>query len=176
MSKYTEAAELLERQAAKYEALNGAAAVLKELGSLDNIAAELKKSAIKAKAEEARVAVDLKEAVEKADQFARDQAAKQKEAESIYGSTIAEANQKALDLVNAANTKAVSSIEDSRAKALKLQEVAERFVAGLEQEKAVLTSEVAALSAKRDAVLAEADAAEKRLAKVKEQIANLAKA
>lgn len=95
MSKFTEAAQTLKRQAVKYEALMAAAAALDEIGSFEQAAAEQQAAAEKAKQAADQARAELANLVEEIEQAKIKRAAKVKETEDIVAKSIFNANEQA---------------------------------------------------------------------------------
>lgn len=176
MSKLTDAALTLERQALKYESLMNAAAELRKLGAIEDAANELQVKAEANRQELAQVTADLNEAHNAAEQFQETMEAKQKEAGTIYVTTIANANEQAGNTIAQANADAQTIKDRATHDADRLRADAQVFVNSLAVQKSELQADIERLSGLKDQAQSEADAAEARLADIKGQIASLAKA
>lgn len=174
MSKYTQAADVLKREASRYAALNEAAKVLDELGSLDQVANEAKARAIANTSEADSIHADIDKLKANAKKLVDGQAEKQKEADNIYAETIFNANTKASDVLAGAEVRAGQIVAAALSQAQTSTNVIQEQLAKLEATKATLTEEVAALQEAAMTANNEADAAEKRIAKIKASIAQLA--
>ena len=170
---YTKVAEAIDRQAKTYQAIIDAAAALKEIGSLDNMAKDCRKAADAARDELEKIESEVKDAKRDAVK------AKEKAAEIV-----SKANDQALELLREAEQKGQAIADGAVARAGEIVATAERKVAdstaGIAGQIAQLTSvkvgleqDVATLQGANDALKSEAEDLEKRLAKAKLQLEKL---
>ena len=171
MSDKIKVAEAIERQAKTYQAIIDAAAILKEIGSLEQASAETKAAAESARKEAEAAHTEAKQA--KADA----KAAKDKVAEML-----AKAADQVLDVVADGEIKAKGIINGAELRASEIVAAAERSAAdrtsGITTQIAQLTAikggieqDIATLGAVADGKLKEVEALESRLAKAQAQIA-----
>lgn len=174
MSKYHDAANVLKREAARFAAMNQAAEALDELGSIDQAATEAKARAVAhtKEAEAAKAEVDALKA--NALKMNKEQAAKMKEYDDIAAKAIYDANTKASEILSNAEAKAADTVARAITLVQGQTDAVAQQISSLEKMKANLSAECDQLYDKVQAFNVEADAAEKRLAKVKESIAKLA--
>jgi colicin import membrane protein len=173
MTDKLKAADLIERQARTFQAIIDAAAALREIGSLEQAAAEAKQAAAEARKERDEASDDLKlaklaikEAKEKAKEIFNEARVSAAEVE-------AKAKANAEVVKSMGHEAAQSVIEQAETKA-------QNILAGVASDKAMLERDVLHLTEKRNAIDAEisekektADALEARLAKAQAQIAKL---
>lgn len=176
MSKYKEAADVLKRQAVKYESLMSAAAALDDIGSLEQAAAENQKAAAEAVEAANRARAELDSINAEIEQAKTKRADKIKETEGIVAKAIFEANEKATAILAEAETQAQKIKFDATNQAQLQANGVARQIHDLNATKAKLASDVAEMQNRARIATDEAVEAEKRLAKVKESIAKLATA
>jgi len=162
MSNITEAADHIRRQAKLYEGFVGAAAVLDKVGSLEQAAEEAGVAMVKAQAEFNTAKNDLA-AINKEIKLAKDTAA------SIMPSALAAAKTAADNVVADANNKARDIMEAAQARANDAKNAAEKNVAALGEE-------ADALKATALTVQAEIEAGRNALKQVQSDYDKLAKA
>jgi chromosome segregation ATPase len=166
-------AENLERLAVQYQAVIDAAAVLKEIGKLDQVKAEAEKAAAAARAEAEDAKADAKkakDAVAKSKEQAAEMVAK---ANDQALATLQEAEQKAAAMLASAETQVKAQVESMADKVEAKKAAIAGQVAQLTTVKVELESSLAGLSVAYDQKLAEVEAVEARLAKAQAQIAKL---
>jgi chromosome segregation ATPase len=174
MSKFHQAADTLKREASRYAALNEAAKVLDELGSLDQAANEAKQMTIAntKEADELREQVNtLKETAKKQLEVA---AAKSREIDESNIAAIDAATEKANKIIADAEARGGEVVADALNRAQTATNAIKEQLDKLEAEKKSLSAEVSKLHDEAAASNLEADVAEKRLAKIKASIAQLA--
>lgn len=176
MSKYLDAAQTLERQAVKYEALMQAAAALKEIGSLEQAAAEQQAAANTARQAAVNAAAELTNLVEEIEQAKIQRAAKLKETDDIVAKAIFNANEQAAAILTMAETEAGKIKDDALHQVSAEKSVIAGQINALITNRAKLAGEITELQDRARAATADAEAAENRLAKVKESIAKLSAA
>lgn len=174
MSKYHQAADTLKREASRYAALNEAAKALDEIGSLDQAATEAKSRAIANTAEADSIRADIDKLKISAKKLADAQAEKQKEADNIYAQSIAEANAKHYIIVAEAQAKAEKIASEAKIVAEQNIQTLSTQIESMDATKVELLNNIAILIQNSVIANADADAAERRLAKVKSSIAQLA--
>jgi predicted nucleic acid-binding Zn-ribbon protein len=173
-NKFIDAAQTLERQAVKYEALMQAAAALKEIGSLEQAAAEQQAAANIAKQASEQARGELANLVDEIERIKIKRAAKIKEIEDITAKAIFTANEQASAILKMAESQAEKIKFDITNQAQSQANGIARQINDLQGTKAKLDSEITALQDRVRSATDEANAAEQRLAKVKESIAKLA--
>lgn len=173
MSKYHQAADVLKREAQRYAALNEAAKALDEIGSLDQAATEAKARAVANQEEADEIRAGIAKIKASSEKIKSDQAAKQKEADDIYAKTIFNANTEAGSLVLQAKSEAAKVVADATEQSRVIKDAVTSQISKLTEDKATLAGEINELVRIASAASTEADAAEKRLAKVRENIARL---
>ncbi len=176
MSKYHEAANTLRREAQRYEALSLAAKALDEVGSLDQAASEAEGRVNAAEAQERQMQAAIVELNTKGEELAQQHEAKRREAEDIFAETVFNANEKARAIIADAEAKAVKLLDDAELAVQTELTATTETVTRMREERAALDAEIEAATQRLVSAEAEAVAAEKRLAKVKESIAKLASA
>ena len=174
MGKYDDAALQLGRQAVKYDALMAAAKSLREIGAFKNAAVEQRRAAEDAN----KALIDANASMEKviADKKAIEAecVAKRKEADLQYTSELSDAKNKADEITGQAQREADALIAEAQRKAEKAVDDVQKRINNARAELAAMDAELSATTEVRNKVRAEADAQEKRLKKIKEDIAKLA--
>ena len=176
MSKYLDAAQTLERQAVKYEALMQAAAALKEIGSLEQAAAEQQAAANTAMAAANQARSELANIMEEIEQAKHSRATKLKETDGIVAKAIFNANEQATAILAMAEAQAEKIKLDATNQAQLQANGIARQINDLNLTKTKLAGEITELQNRAQIATADAEAAEKRLATVKASIAKLATA
>lgn len=172
-AKYHEAAQTIERLALRYEGMIAAAKMLRELGSIEQ-SVEAAQAAVAVENEKAdAMRAKIAKLESQARQILADQANKAAELKIFSDRTIASANERAEAIIDAANGEAARIKADGAVAASKSRNDMVNAVSDLAAQKALLDTEVADLKAQKVTATDEADAAEKRLAAVKAQIAAL---
>lgn len=174
MSKFTTAADVLKREANRYVALNEAAKVLDELGSLDQVANEAKARAIANTSEADSIRADIDKLKANSKKLADAQAEKIKEYGDIAAKAIFDANTRSGEIITAAEVKAGQIVADALNQVQVSTNVIQAQLGKLEAERQLLDTEVSKLRDETATSNLEADVAEKRLAKIKASIAQLA--
>lgn len=173
MSKYHDAANVLKREANRFQELSATAKTLDEIGGLAQAAdAEMSRAGMYKKESDA-----LKDEIAKlkadAGKLKASQAEKQKEADDIYAKTIYNANTTAGELMKKADLDAKKIVADVQSSAAQeLQNLAGQ-IAKMEAAKIMLNDEITALQQVSIMANTEAEAAEKRLKAVRDNIAKL---
>ena len=174
MSKYAEVAQLLQREAKRYEALNSAAAALNELGSIEQAAAEQQSAASAAKEAADRARAELANLVEEIEQYKVNLAKRRQDGDDTIAKANAMANAQATAILQMAEQQAAQIKERAASEAAKMVNETNQSISAANTEYAGLVAEISGLKDSARTTEAEAQAAEKRLAKVKESIARLA--
>jgi predicted nucleic acid-binding Zn-ribbon protein len=162
--------------AVKYEGLMSAAAALDEIGSFEQAAAEQQAAANTAKQAAEVARAELANLVDEIEQAKTKRAAKQKETEDITAKAIFTANEQATAILAMAEQQAAKIKLDATNQAQLQANGIARQIHDLNETKSKLASEITAQQDRVRSATDEANAAEQRLAKVKESIAKLASA
>lgn len=167
------AAQTIRQLAVLFEGMVAAANTLDECGSLENAVIEAtvaKDAAVAARdaavAEMETALVAIKEAKDDADKII---AAAQVDAATIKATAEADA----AAITQGAKDQAEAIVSGAQSEAQSQAVACEMQLSGLNNEIDLIATKIAALESRRDAVTAEADAAETRLAQAKEAIKKL---
>lgn len=173
-SHATDAADAIRRAARQYQAFIQAAEILDKFGSLENATAEGQRalSAIRGEVESVKTELAALKAQSMAVQT--EQAEIIANANATSAAIMDDGKEKAEAIINLAQTQAQNITHDAQIAASSIKGSAERESADLYAKVASLKGEVASLNERATTAQAEADAAEKRLTKVKDAIAKLA--
>ena len=170
---YTKVAEAIDRQAKTYQAIIDAAAALKEIGSLDNMANDCRAAAEVAREDLSKVQAEAKAAK-----------AEVTKAKNKAGEILIKANDQALEVMREAEQKSQAIVDGASVRAGEIVATAERQaadrtagvagqVAQLTSTKVSLEQDVASLQDVIGRKQIEVEDLEKRLAKAQAQIAKL---
>jgi len=176
MSKYFEAAQALQREAKRAEAMIQAAEMLADMGAIDQAINEHKQAAAQAKqaAEEAKQELTgIKAAIDSA---AQANIVRQKEIDAAVKFALQNANEQAAAIKAGAEALAKRISQDAISRAQADVAAITSQIDTLKTVKTKLEGEIAEMRERAHVATADAMAAETRLAKVKESIAKLASA
>lgn len=176
MAKATDAAESIRRLAKQYESMVVAADILEQIGSLENAQTEAKKSLEQhqlARDAEVKALAEAKEATKKAKEQATDIV---KDAESKALTIEIGAKSEADKLIDKAKERDAKMLSEANSQVQATLAGVNNQIVGLELHKFDLEKAIKGLADEVSGLMLEADAQEKRLAKVKEAIAKLTNA
>ena len=170
MSKYSDAADVIKRQAKQYQALIDAASALEEIGHIENVAKEAKARAAEAQAELEAAQVELAKA--KSDTKRAKEQAKQ-----ILDGAVIDANDQAAQLQKAAEEQHAEIVKRAQDMAAAMLEQAgtqrakaNAEITSLQQAAQQLKSEIQSLTNAKAEVIAQYDDADKKLAALKAKL------
>jgi len=173
MSNFTTAAETIDRLAVQFQGIIEVAAVLKQVGSLENAAAEYKKQADDALVAAQEAQIDLDAISEKV-----------AAANESVSTIVDDASARATEIISQANGRAQQILDDAAEKGAKMiaeaQESTNATVQRAHSEIADLTNqidwlrgELKDIGSDRDKIQAEATAAQEQLDGIKAQISKM---
>lgn len=171
----TDAADTILRAAEMFRGFVSAAQILKEFGTFEHAVEEMRNSVAAATNERNKTLDALNKAVTDMDVVRDEAAAIVQRAHAAAAQISAAANKTAESIYDKANADAEKIKADAEKIATQTTNAANAEIAKLHAQKKAIEDNIPDIKARADKVKAEALAAEQRLAKVKEQIAVLAR-